>query len=95
MSSVEMVAMAERLGGVLEQARRNVGLSHGELWLRYFALGGMCTAFEVEAILYGALEPSAHDHDVIVQALNERFAEIGENHPVPYSDNERDGAPDQ
>jgi hypothetical protein len=90
-----MVTMAERLGGMLERARSELGLSHGELWLRYFALGGMSTAFEVEAILYNALEPSAHDHDVIVQALNERFSEIGEDHPLPYSDNEKDGATDQ
>ena len=90
-----MITMAERFGGMLERARRDLGLSHGELWLRYFALGGMSTAFEVEAILYNALEPSAHDHDVIVHALNERFTEIGEDHPLPYSDNEKDGATDR
>ncbi len=25
-------------------------------------------------------------HDVIAHALNERFVELGDNHPVPYSD---------
>jgi hypothetical protein len=69
---------------VFEQARKDAGLSHGELWLRYFALGGMSTAVEVEAILYGALVPSSLDHDVIAHALNERFVELGGNHPVPY-----------
>jgi hypothetical protein len=57
-----------------------------ELWLRYFALGGMTAALELEAILHGALEPTADDHDRIVHALNERFTELGQNHPLPYSD---------
>jgi hypothetical protein len=44
----------------------------------------MSTGFNVEAFLYGVLAPSGHDHDVIAQALNERFAELGGDHPVPY-----------
>ena len=34
---------------MLEQGRCEVGLSQGELWFRYFELGGMSTALEVEA----------------------------------------------
>jgi len=70
---------------ILEQARREVGLSIADLWMRYFTLGGMSTALEVEAILFGALVANAHDRDVIAVALNERFAELGGDHPVPYS----------
>jgi len=78
--------MKGRLGDSLDQARRDAGLSHSELWLRYFELGGMSTAFQVEAFLYGALRPSANDHDLVAHALNERFGELGGNHPVPYSE---------
>ena len=46
----------------------------------------MGTALEVEAILYGALVPVVHDRDVIAVAINERFAELGGDHPIPYSD---------
>lgn len=74
----------------LDEYRRDALLSHGELWLRYFELGGMSTAFEVEAFLYGALCPSTHDRDLIAHALNERFVELGGNHPVPYADDEVD-----
>jgi len=70
---------------VLDTYRQEAGLSHGELWLRYFELGGMRTGFDVEAFLYGMLAPSDHDHDVIAQALNERFKELGGDHPVPYA----------
>ena len=64
---------------VLDAFRQEAGLSHGELWLRYFELGGMSTGFDVEAFLYGVLAPSSHDHDVIAQALNERFADRQQN----------------
>lgn len=70
----------------LNQFRQNAGLTHPDLWMRYFGLGGMSSALEVEAYLYGALEPTDHDRDVLVHALNERFTEMGEDHPVPYSD---------
>ena len=87
--------MAERPLDLLDRARQEAGLSHGELWMRYFELGGMSGAVMVEAICYGALEPSAHDYDVIAHAINERFVELGQNHPVPYSsDDEPDEAAD-
>lgn len=66
-------------------------LSHGDLWLRYFELGGMSTGLQVEAYLYGALRPSRHDHDIIAHALNERFVELGGNHPVPYVQDRAEG----
>ena len=67
------------------------GCPIADLWLRYFTLGGMSTALEVEAILFGALVANDHDRDVIAVALNERFAELGGDHPVPYAgDDEED-----
>ncbi len=78
--------MSDPIWRVLEDGRKEAGLSHGELWLRYFELGGMGSALQLEAILYGALVPSANDHDVIAHALNERFVELGGNHPVPYAE---------
>jgi len=61
-------------------------MSHGELWFRYFELGGMSTALEVEAFLYDALSPTNHDRNLVATALNERFSELGGDHPVPYTD---------
>ena len=71
---------------VLEQARLEVGLSNSDLWFRYFELGGMSTALELEAYLHEALTPTSHDRDLVATALNERFSELGGDHPVPYSD---------
>ncbi|MHB1516934.1 MAG: hypothetical protein ACYCVN_00925 [Acidimicrobiales bacterium] len=69
----------------LEQGRIDAGLTLGELFLRYFELGGMSSPIQVEAFLYEALEPSAHDHDIVAHALNERFVELGGNHPIRYA----------
>jgi hypothetical protein len=69
---------------VLDACRQEAWLSHSEPWLRYFEIGGMSTGFELEADLPGALVPSRYDHDVIAYALNERFSELGTDHPVGY-----------
>jgi hypothetical protein len=68
----------------LDTHRQEAGLSHEELWLRYFELGGMSTGFELEALLHGDLVLTAYDHDVIAHALNERFSEMGGDNPVAY-----------
>ncbi len=74
--------------GPLEEARRGLGLSVSELWWRYFAVGGLRTELEIEAILYEALLPTVSDRDLLAVALNERFNELGGDHPIPYSDDE-------
>lgn len=87
--------MVERRGETLDRYRIDAGLSHGDLWMRYFELGGMSSALELEAILYGALDPSAHDREVIAHALNERFVELGGNHPVPYLAGPKTSGPEE
>lgn len=77
---------------VLEVARRDVGFSLAELWCRYFALGGMYTALELDAVLNGALVMVPVDRDRIAVALNERYAEMGGDHPVPYLADETDSS---
>jgi hypothetical protein len=69
----------------LDRYRRAAGLSSADLYLRYFALGGMSGPVEVDAMCAGALMPSPLDYDLLALALNERFLELGLGHPVPYS----------
>jgi hypothetical protein len=78
--------MGDQPGDVLDRARRHAALSRFELWVRYFELGGLDSLLEVEGYLFGALQPTTHEHDLLVHALNERFAELGRGHPVPYTD---------
>jgi hypothetical protein len=78
--------MTGRQRNVSEETRRDAGLSGSDLWLRYFGLGGMGTPDEVQSYLLHRVTPSAHDHDVLAHALNERFTELGRNHPVRYAE---------
>ena len=68
---------------VLEQARLDARLTMVELWVRYFGVGGMCSAFEIEAILCGALVGCTLDRELLALALNERFQELGLDQAVP------------
>ena len=68
-----------------DEARRDVGLSQDQLWMRYFALGGYAMPAEFEAYVVGALAPTRPDHDMLVQALNERSMELGSDRRWRYS----------
>lgn len=74
----------------LDRARRDADLTQEDLWMRYFGLGGMAPAMELEAVCHGAMSTNDPDYDRIVHALNERFTELGRNHPVPYSPDAED-----
>jgi hypothetical protein len=82
----EASTLGSQPADALDQYRQRAGLTQADLWLRYCEVGGMSTALEVEAFLFGTLVPSDHDHDLVAQALNDRFVELGGNHPVPYSE---------
>jgi len=69
---------------MLEAARDHAGLSGWDLWLRYFALGGVATLNEVSRHIYQGDVLGDVQHDVLVLALNERFGELDLDHPVPY-----------
>ncbi|HVF15067.1 MAG TPA: hypothetical protein VM942_10735 [Acidimicrobiales bacterium] len=69
---------------VLEAARTHVGMTFDDLWLAYFALGGLATPIAVRSFLSGS-EMRSIDYDTLAHAINERFVELGGNHPVPYS----------
>jgi len=68
----------------LESARREARLSPQELWLRYFGLGGFSTLDDLWSYLNGSKTPDDHNYDLLVDALNERFMETGQNRPIRY-----------
>jgi hypothetical protein len=54
------------------------------LWLRYVGLGGTAPVGDLQAHISGIAVLDTVQHDMLVQALNERFMERELNHPVPY-----------
>lgn len=60
-------------------------LTAGELWLKYFAIGGSAGQFEVEAFLYGAHQLPTLERDLVAQTLNEQFMALGLEDRIPFS----------
>jgi hypothetical protein len=71
--------------GVLDRARRHAALSVYDLWLRYFAIGGDASPGDVESFLAHGREPGHRQYNLLVDALNERFTELGLDRPVRYA----------
>ena len=71
-------------------AYRSSQLRVEQLWLAYFALGGSAGRYEIEAYLTGLMPMSAHEHNVLAQAVNESLAELPSSVRAPYRDPELD-----
>ncbi|UYY82438.1 MULTISPECIES: hypothetical protein [Arthrobacter] len=69
------------LAAALKSARVNVG----ELWLKYFSLGGEVGEYEVEAYLQGLLSLPVLQRDLLAMAANELIDKFPQGH-APYSD---------
>ena len=69
---------------VLTRAIEATGLSVGELWLRYFELGGNASGLELDAFLHNALDLPRIERDRLAHAINERFMEMGDDQRVDY-----------
>lgn len=70
----------------LENARQQSGLSMAELWFACVGLGGTAMPPQLHAYVLGRSTPDRHEYNVVAQALNERFADMDLDHPVPYFD---------
>lgn len=68
----------------LEEGMYRSGMTWDNLWLRQLSVGGAIGELEIEAYVLGVLEPDSYQHDLIAQAINEHFLDIGEDHPVAY-----------
>lgn len=55
------------------------------VWIGYFSVGGNGSLSDVDNWITGVNAPSLQDHDLLAQALNDRFTEAGLDHPVAYS----------
>ncbi len=77
---------ATESGMSLEDGMRLSGMSYPELWLRYVSVSGTSGELELEAYVLGLLVPDDFQHNLIAQALNEHFIDLGLDLPVGYHD---------
>ena len=78
--------MSTTVSATLRAGQEHAGLSRTELWVRSMAVGLSATSDGFDEMLSGGRVLRQIEYDMIAQALNERFAELGQNHPVPYWD---------
>ncbi|ALE06222.1 hypothetical protein AL755_13355 [Arthrobacter sp. ERGS1:01] len=60
-------------------------LTVGELWLKYFALGGSAGQFELEAYICAVHSFPPLERDLLAQAFNEQFMSLPVEVRIPYS----------
>jgi hypothetical protein len=68
-----------------EPARLLLGLSIAQLWIDYVGLGGSAPPMALRRFLKGGAPLGRHDQDLVAQALNERFADLGREQRVAFS----------
>ena len=69
---------------LFEAARRQAGWTIEQLWIHYLALGGTLVVLDLEAYLAGLVPMPDGQQDVLACALNERFADLGEDVRLAY-----------
>ncbi len=84
MSSAEPKGLS-LFGGMTES-----GMSYADIALAQMCLGGAADVLEVEAYVLGLLRPDAYQHNLLAQAINEHFIDLGLDHPVAYADDNSD-----
>jgi serine/threonine protein phosphatase PrpC len=75
----------------LDLGFRRAELTLEQLWVRYFALGGIAGLVEIEAYLHGLMPLPSLQRDILAHAVNERLDELTWRHRVPYSRRVREG----
>lgn len=68
----------------LHEGVNRLGLTWDDLWVDAHALGSNLSLLEIEAYVLGLLK-DPHEHNVLAQALNERFMDQGLDHLVAYT----------
>jgi hypothetical protein len=63
-----------------EAARHSALWTVDELWVQYWALGGVLPVFDVDAYLAGLMPMTPAQQDVLACALNEHLADL--HHPT-------------
>jgi hypothetical protein len=70
----------------LAEAKARSMLSYDELWMRCFGLGGSATVDELRSYFQEDGMLSRADVNVMAQAFNEHFLDLGQGMPLRYLD---------
>lgn len=69
---------------LLRRALTSSGIPAGDVWLRYFSIGGNVGEYEVDAYIQSLLSLPPAQRDLIAQAANELIDELPPPPRAPY-----------
>ena len=69
--------MTDTPGISLEAGMELSGMDYHQLWLRQISVGGDIGSLEMEAYVLGVLQPDNYRHNLLAQAINEHFLDLG------------------
>jgi hypothetical protein len=69
---------------LLRKALQRSGLRHGDLWLRYFSIGGNVGEYEVDAYIQSLFSLPPSQRDLLAHAANELIDELPPLPRAPY-----------
>ena len=69
----------------LDSRRRDAKLSVRDVWVDFFANGGTAMPAAVAEYLETGRGLGVHEHDILAQAINDHYIELGLDHPAPYA----------
>jgi hypothetical protein len=69
---------------LLRKALQRSGLRHGDLWLRYFSIGGTVGEYEIDAYIQSLFSLPPSQRDLLAHAANELIDELPPLPRAPY-----------
>lgn len=80
------IGLEQEQSRLLRKALARAGIRHGDLWLRYFSIGGAVGEYEVDAYIQSMMSLPADQRDLLAHAANELIDEIPPLRRAPYMD---------
>lgn len=79
-----LAGLEQEQSRLLRNAMTSSGIGSGDLWLRYFSIGGNVGEYEVDAYIQSLLSLPPAQRDLIAHAANELIDEILPPPRAPY-----------
>jgi hypothetical protein len=76
--------LEQKQSRLLSHAMTNAGITTGDLWLRYFSIGGHVGEYEVDAYIQSLHSLPPCERDLLAHAANELIDELPPRPRAPY-----------
>ena len=74
--------MTTASSAVIRSGLQRLSWTVSDLWIATVSVGGSFSRQDVEDLTTGGRAATPIEHDILVAALNDRFVDLGTNHPL-------------